>query len=113
MTKTITLSPISLILTLALALALVLGAGWSIAHAGSVHPGAYDTAIQKGVLSEPAQGYDTGGYRVEIDLDEEYHDWEDRRVADTADRGRRQEAEFAAFETQGPLSVPWELGVVD
>ncbi len=105
MANTILLSPLSL--------ALVLAAVWGTAVAGTVHPVAYETAIQKGPLTEPAQGYGTGGYRVQIDLDEEYHDWQDRPVAGAARTGAGQGSEFAAFETQEPFSMPWELEVVD
>ena len=54
---------------LAIAMGLIFGVALSTASAGSVKAGAYDTAIQKGMLSEPDRGYERG-YVTRILIDE-------------------------------------------
>ncbi len=95
---------------LTLALGLIVGVAFSTASAaGTVKAGAYDTAIQRGMLTEPDRGYERG-YTTRIIVDEGYHDW-DSRTAYESDARNLEKAEFAAFEES--YEVPWELDVVD
>ncbi|MEN8133165.1 MAG: hypothetical protein ABFS45_23900 [Pseudomonadota bacterium] len=73
-------------------------------------PGAYDTAIQKGTLTEPAKGYHSG-YITRIILDEDYHDWQDSAIVYGEQDSGLERAEFSAFEKDHDL--PWEIRVVD
>jgi hypothetical protein len=97
--------------------AILLSIFWSLifsvavttASAGTVQAGAYETAIQRGTLTEANKGYQRG-HTSNIILEEDYHDWE-RPIVYGGDSGDMEKAEFAAFEEVS--SVPWELGVVD
>ena len=95
--------------TLSLALGLIFCTVVATASADTVMPGAYDTAAQKGSLTET--GYSRGGYATRILLDEGYHDWTGKSVAQSESTGILEKAEFAAFEES--YDVPWEITGID
>ncbi|MCP4408437.1 MAG: hypothetical protein GY807_11870 [Gammaproteobacteria bacterium] len=80
------------------------------AGAATVYANAYDIAIQKGPLTEPARAYHSG-YITRIILDEDYHGWQDSAIVYGEQGNEFEEAEFSAFEKSHDL--PWEISVVD
>ncbi|MCP4408809.1 MAG: hypothetical protein GY807_13810 [Gammaproteobacteria bacterium] len=89
---------------------IILAMGSATADVDTMHAGAYDIAIQKGIVAEPTKGYHSG-YITRIILDEDYHDWQDSAIVYGDQDGGLERAEFAAFEKSHDL--PWAISVVD